>query len=154
MLLRMISNVMLTLHAVFNPRINSYHGDYTSCGNNFKSDCDDDITTKWNTQHIKKNLKIGFKAFLRLVKRTRKKKTLLIFDEKDIITHKTIARGIQFIGNVYCSNLKHVRPTWRKPSLFSMRQFHDGFLYGVEDGHGELTGSFAKPILIHINFLR
>ena len=161
MMVRMILNVMLTLHAVFNPRIHCYLEDQTSCGIAVKSDCNDNITTKWNTQHIKKNLKNWIQSISKIdllssedIERINIKKTLLIFDEKDIITNKTIGRGMQFIGNIDCSNLKHVGPTRRKPSLFSKRQFHDGFLYGVEDGHGEITGSFAKPILIHINLFK
>ena len=149
MLLRMVVNVMLTLHAVLNPRIYCYVGEHTNCGIAVKSDCDDNITTKWNTQHIKRNLKNWIQSISKIdsfsskdFERTNTKKTLLMFDEKDIITNKTIGRGFQFIGNVNCSNLKHVGPTWRKPSLFSMRQFHDGFLYGVEDSKGELTGRY------------
>ena len=154
-MLRMILNVIFTIHAVLNPKTYCYFGDHTSCGIAVKSDCVDNITTKWNTQHIKKNLKHWIQSISTIDSFSSKdfekpeiKKTLLMFDEKDIITNKTIGRGMQFIGNIDCSNLKHVGPTWRKPSLFSMRQFHDGFLYGEEDSRGELTGSFTKLIKI------
>ena len=153
----MILNVMLTLHGVFKPGIYCYSADHTSCGIAVKSDCDDNITTKWNTQHIKKNLKNWIQSISKIdplssedIERTNIKKTLLMFDEKDIITNKTIDRGIQFIGNVNCSNLKHVGPTWRKPSLFSRRQFHDGFLYATEDSNGKLTGRYLM-IFRYIN---
>ena len=157
MLLRMVLNVILTLHTVFNPGIDCNFGDHTNCGIAVKSNCNDDITTKWNTQHIKKNLKNWIQSISKIdsfsfeeIEKTKIKKTLLIFDEKDIITNMTIGRGVQFIGNIDCSNLKHVGPTWRKPSLFSKRQFHDGFLYGVEDSRGELTGRYLM-IFHYIN---
>ena len=72
-----------------------------------------------------------------------------MFDEKHIITNKKIGTGAQFIGNIDCSSLKHVGPTWRKPSMFSMMQFHDGFLYGTEDINGELSGNFSVGNLLY-----
>ena len=64
-----------------------------------------------------------------------------MFDERHIVSNKKIGTGAHFVGNIDCSSLKHVGPTWRKPSMFSMVQFHDGFLYGTDDIDGELSGN-------------
>ena len=39
-----------------------------------------------------------------------------------------------------CSSKRSLGPTWQTAGTTSGRQFHDGFLYGVEDRKGTLTG--------------
>ena len=135
----------MIINGVLNKNAYSEANDLTSCGLPVKSNCDDYITTKWNNKAIGKNLKKWFRSISRPSSQDNGQlyleKTLLMFDERDIITNQKIGRGAQFIGNIDCSSLKHVGPTWRKPSLFSMMQFHDGFLYGIEDVDGELSGN-------------
>ena len=138
--------MIIIICCVSNKSAYSEAKDLFSCGFPVKSNCDDYITTKWNNKAIGKNLKKWFRSISRIsskdIGQPYLTKTLLMFDERDIITNKKIGTGAQFVGNIDCSSLKHVGPTWRKPSLFSMLQFHDGFLYGVEDVDGELSGNF------------
>ena len=144
-MVKSIIPVVIIIYYSFNRRVCCQH--VGNCGWKIKSDCDDNITTKWNHKNIKKNLKNWIESISQVdassdedPERVYLDKTLLTFDEKDIITNEIIGRGVQFIGNIDCSKNKHVGPTWRKPSIFSMRQFHDGFLYGVENKYGKLTG--------------
>ena len=116
-----------------------------ACGVSVESTCMSEVTTKWNTYLISENLKNWFRSVKRINKLVYKeqpfvKKTLLMFEEKDNISGKMIGHGVQYIANRNCSNKKHFGPTWRKTSVFSSNQFHDGFLYGKEDHIGELTG--------------
>ena len=150
MLKTIIAVIVIVFHS-FNRRVYCEHEGY--CGWAIKSDCDDNVTTEWNNKKIQRNLKNWVQSISKVNSSSYEnkeqiylKKTLVTFDEKDIVTNHIIGRGIQYIGNVDCSKNKHVGPTWRKPSIFSMRQFHDGFLYGVEDKYGELTG---KAINLH-----
>ena len=69
-------------------------------------------------------------------------KTLLEFEMKN--EHgNVIENGVQFIANRDCSKDRHIGPTWRKTSNISGSQFNDGFLYGVEDDIGDLTGAYS-----------
>ena len=130
--------------------------DLSSCGLAVKSNCDDYITTKWNSKAIGKNLRKWFRSISRIssedISQPYIKKTLLMFDERYIVSNQKIGTGAQFVGNIDCSSLKHVGPTWRKPSLFSMRQFHDGFLYGTEDIDGELSGNLSQSMRFYESF--
>ena len=67
------------------------------------------------------------------------RKTVLGFEKQDSYG-RTEGDGVQYIAVRDCLNQKHVGPSWRKTSIFSRSQFHDGFLYGIEDEYGELTG--------------
>ena len=69
-------------------------------------------------------------------------------DKQYFYLKKTVQQGynkgegliIQYIANLNCSSKKHFGPTWRKAGVISGIQFHDGFLYGIEDENGTLTG--------------
>ena len=47
---------------------------------------------------------------------------------------------VQYITNVDCQTKMRVGPTWMKPSTYSQNLLHDGFLYGMENENGEMTG--------------
>ena len=140
----------MIIGCVLNKNAYSEAKDLSSCSLPVKSNCDAYITTKWNSKSIGTNLKKWFRSISRIssqdIGQPYLTKTLLMFDERDIITNKKIGTGVQFIGNIDCSSLNRVGPTWRKPSLFSMLQFHDGFLYGVEDVDGELSGNLSQSM--------
>jgi hypothetical protein len=70
------------------------------------------------------------------------RKTVLVFETKNKRGGVT-GEGVRYISNRDCSRKMHVGPTWRKTSTFSNTQFHDGFLYGIEDDNGGLTGRYA-----------
>lgn len=117
----------------------------STCGVSVQTSCTDEVTTKWNKYFIGENLKKWFRSIKRNNALEDKehsflRKTLLMFEEKDNISGKRMGYGVQIIANRNCTNKKHFGPTWRKASMFSANQFHDGFIYGKEDNTGEITG--------------
>ena len=145
--------LIMIIGCALNKNAYSEANDLFSCGWAVKSNCDDYITTKWNSKAIGKNLRNWFRSISRIssedISQPYLRKTLLMFDERNIVSNQKIGTGAQFVGNIDCSSLKHVGPTWRKPSMFSMMQFHDGFLYGTEDIDGELSGNFSVGNLLY-----
>ena len=118
----------------------------SACGVSVQSTCMDEVTTKWNKYFIGENLKKWFRSIKRIITLKDKeysifRKTLLMFEEKDNISGKKMGYGVQFIANRNCTIKKHFGPTWRKTSIFSSNQFHDGFLYGKEDNNEQITGA-------------
>ena len=117
---------------------------HLNCGYSVRSTCPDNITTKWNSDSIHSNLKDWMSSIRKGESNIENQalcstKTIIGFEEKNELG-KHLGYGVQYIARRdYISN-KHVGPTWRKPSLISLRQFNDGFLYGIEDKNGELTG--------------
>ena len=131
---------------------------YAECKNNcgflIRSTCTDDVVTKWNKNSIGGILKkwiTSVKKIRSISDEERKyaflRKRVVEFEMKDEFG-KRIGDGVQYIANMDCSKITPVGPTWRKASLFSSSQFHDGFLYGIEDDDGEMTGMpFSMNIL-------
>ena len=60
-----------------------------------------------------------------------------------------IGGGVYYISNIDCSNQRNVGPKWRKASMFSRKQFDDGFLYSNEDDNGVFTGLCSYTMNIY-----
>ena len=117
------------------------------CGTLVRSTCTDDNTTKWNRAFVEDSLKKWLVSLAKAKSISERekphrflRKTVLEFDKK-AANGKKVGEGVQYIANLDCIEKTHVGPTWRKASTFSHTLFHDGFLYGIEDKNGELTGS-------------
>ena len=120
---------------------------HSNCEKLVRSTCTDDNTTKWNKDSVGENLREWITSIseIRSISETEKEhyflgKTI----SKLSITNKSgkiIGDIVQFIANSDCANKRNIGPTWRKASKFSRTQFDDGFLYGIEDDSGKLTGS-------------
>ena len=68
-------------------------------------------------------------------------KTVIVFEKNKL--GGVTGEGVRYIVNRDCSRKRHIGPTWRKYSPFGNTQFHDGFLYGIEDDNGELKGCYT-----------
>ena len=117
----------------FNPNI--------SCGSLVKSSCSDDETTDWNTNFVGLHLKDWIQSISGIDSLT-KQEAAKFFLPKSLLTFKDNKNNefVKYISNMDCVRNKTKGPVWKKPSIFSSKQFHDGFLYGTEDEAGELTG--------------
>ena len=109
-------------------------------GSFIKTTCPDNVTTKWNKISIGTTLKTWIDSINEITPVIGKehyfrKKAVSMFEDK------WKKDGITYIANMDCTRNQTFGPTWRKPSTFSSTQFQDGFLYGIEDINGELTGS-------------
>ena len=60
--------------------------------------------------------------------------------------NSTIIRGI---SNLDCVAKKTIGVSWQSAGTSSKDQFHDGFLYGVEDDNGTFTGIICMYICIY-----
>ena len=125
----------------------NYSESYPNCGTLTRSTCTDSITTKWYKESVGEHLKNWIKSIskIRSIPEREKenfflRKTVLLFEMKNKRLG-VMAEGVQYIANRDCSKKKHIGPTWRKTSIFSNAQFDDGFLYGIEDSNGDLTGT-------------
>ena len=117
-----------------------------NCGTLARSTCTDDVTTKWNKIMVGSSLKKWMSSLTKIrsmpskdVKQFFLRKKVNDFDIKNKFG-KPVGHGVQYISNRDCSTKKNVGPSWRKTSISSGTIFHDGFLYGREDGKGEFTG--------------
>ena len=122
---------------------------HPNCGTLARSSCTDDITTQWNKYSVGETLRkwiISIGKIRSMPERETKhfflRKTVSKFEIRSK-SGKIIGDFVTSISNRNCSTNKHIGPTWRKPSTYSNTQFHDGFLYGIEDDNGELTGWYA-----------
>ena len=120
-----------------------------NCGTLARSTCSDDVSTKWNKNSVGETLAKWIANIKRISTMPEKekehyflRKTILNFKTKNT-RGKVLGNGVQFIANRDCSRKRHIGPTWRKTSTFSGTQFNDGFLYGVEDDNGDLTGGYV-----------
>ena len=52
------------------------------------------------------------------------------------------SKSLRYIGNLNCLNKTTFGPIWKTPpeAISKTAQYRNGFLYGIEDGHGKLTG--------------
>jgi hypothetical protein len=108
-----------------------------NCGSFVRSTCTDDVTTEWSKHSIGKNLKTWITSISNITPTNPQfyiPKTLYNFQDD------RKKEMVKFIANTDCLKGRPYGPTWRKPSTISSTQFHDGFLYGIEDEMGELTG--------------
>ena len=120
----------------------------SNCGTLSRSTCTDANTTEWNKESVGKSLKKWILSINKIRSMPLKekdtyflRKTVLQFEPTSrLVTSHGTRSGVQYIANKDCTRKRHIGPTWRKMSNVSGTQFHDGFLYGIEDGDGELTG--------------
>ena len=112
-----------------------------SCGILVKSHCSDDETTDWNRNSVGQHIKNWIQSIDGIDSLT-KQEASKFFLPKSLFTFKDNKNNeyIRYIGNTDCIRNKTTGPVWKKPSIFSSKQFQDGFLYGKEDEAGEMTG--------------
>ena len=141
-MIRLISFILpvaiFLIHASVN---NSKYKPNLNCGVLIKSICTDDETTDWNKKSIGHILKSWIQSITKLDVMTEQEsyesflpKLLSTFKDYQKVQH------IQSIANINCHKNTATGPVWKKPSRFSSTQFNDGFLYGVENEAGEMTG--------------
>ena len=145
----LVKSLMTAIAGILIRNLVSYSECQVDCGTLARSTCTDDFTTKWNKDSIGETLAKWITNIrkIRSVSDEEKKhyfltKTVLEFKKKSI-HGKILGDGVQFISNTDCLKKKNIGPTWRKTSIFSGTQFNDGFLYGIEDDNGELTGVYS-----------
>ena len=136
------------IHASIN---NSRYKPNLSCGVLIKSICTDDETTDWNNNLIGHNLKSWIQSIRKLDMLT-EQESYKSFLPKFLSTFKDHQKEqhIQSIANLNCHKNSAAGPVWKKPSIFSYTQFRDGFLYGIENESGEMTG---KSISFRFHYL-
>ena len=118
-----------------------------NCGSLVKSTCTDDVTTKWNRNDVSKRLKTWMKGIVKLT-------SLKKGEQKHFYLSKTVkqtANIVKYIGTMNCTKKTSVGPTWRTAGEISNNQFHDGFLYGVEDESGILRGLLLIRVVYQNN---
>ena len=119
------------------------------CGDLIKSTCHDNITTKWNHKNISNILKEWIESIQRRPESN--KFGMNDFDTSSLIYKKLkkdyVTQKVQYIGNLDCSTKRSIGPIWKTPpnTVTRKSQFHNGFLYGLEDEHARLTGKASKP---------
>ena len=120
---------------------NSKYKPNLKCGVLIKSSCADDKTTDWNKKSIGHSLKSWIQS-IRKVDTLTKQESYKSFLPKFLATFKDHQKfeHVQSIANINCDRNTATGPIWKKPSIFSYKQFYDGFLYGVENEAGEMTG--------------
>ena len=117
-----------------------------NCGTLVKSTCSDDSITSWNRKNVGEHLKDWVQSIQTISPVSGPgenhifiEKTLIWFEgKKDSVMGENTF--IQLIANNLCSERKHFGPLWKKASTFSGTQFHDGFLYGVDNKEEKITG--------------
>ena len=127
------------------------------CGVLIKSTCNDNETGNWNRKNIGDILKTWIRSIDRIGVMTntenkaqtsviRKKMRIDLF-ENDYF-EKEYSQKLTYIGNLDCRNKKSFGPIWKTPTFLAPEtstknlQFHNGFLYGIEDQNGSLTGRY------------
>ena len=113
-----------------------------NCGALTSSTCFDSVTTKWNKKSIGQSLKNWIESLNKIESLTDGYKDHIFMPKniKEFSLKQKVGSGILYIGNLDCSTKKSIGPTWMKPSTYSNDPLHDGFLYGLEDENGEMTG--------------
>ena len=113
-----------------------------NCGSIIRSTCNDIETTKWNRKNITFHLKEWFRSIDTIerglqTQESRKKYFLAKKFRKDFEFPR-----ITYLGNFDCKDKKTTGPVWKTPigTLIKRMQFHNGFLYGLEDKDGKLSG--------------
>ena len=120
------------------------------CGDPIKSTCHDNITTKWNHKNISNILKEWIESIERQSERN--KFGMNNFDTGSSISKKVrkdyMTQNVQYIGNLDCSTKRSIGPIWKTPTNTVTRksQFHNGFLYGLEDENSRLTGKSSNAM--------
>ena len=125
---------------------------HLNCGTLSRSTCRDDVTTKWNQDKVGSSLKKWISSLAKIRSMPERDKKLFFLRKKVLDFEiknkwgKGVADGVKYIANIDCTTKRIVGPTWKKTSISSSTLFQDGFLYGYENGNGEMTGSITKEI--------
>jgi hypothetical protein len=121
-----------------------------------RSTCTDAITTKWNKNFVGETLKQWISSIRKIRSISEKEKesiflskTVLEFATKNKTDGNITGGGAYYISNSDCSKQRNIGPKWRKASIFSNKQFDDGFLYSNEDDNGVFTGLYSYITTIH-----
>ena len=122
-----------------------------------KSSCLDDTTTLWNKKNVANNLKEWIKSIQPIYSPSDKDK-VQFFINKILVQYELKKKSflgeskvVAIIKNSRCNNNKHFGPIWKKASMFSGSQFHDGFLYEIQNADGELIGKYKISHIINIS---
>ena len=112
-----------------------------NCGSFVHSSCEDSLSVEWN----KKNIGMELKSWIKSIKK-------LTSEEIQNNAHSTSRKGIweakgwdnstiiRGISNLDCVAKKTVGVSWQSAGTSSKDQFHDGFLYGIKNEKGSMTG--------------
>ena len=112
------------------------------CGVLVKSTCNDKETTTWNRKNISQNLKEWIRSLIRIREMTDTVSKNFFLRKK--LRKDYASQRVTYISNMNCLNKTSIRPIWKTPgnldTLNRKLQFDNGFLYGIEDKDGKLTG--------------
>ena len=126
------------------------------CGAVVRSTCTDDFTTEWNSKNIGKNLKMWMNK-MESIKQITTPELKYYYLSKSFYTEpKRMHKGepqviVNYIGNKNCATGKTTGPVWKVAALkpHARDQFHDGFLYDLEDDNGTFTGIICMYICVY-----
>ena len=128
-----------------------------NCGILVKSNCLDDNTTLWNKNNVGNNIKDWIQS-IQPIHSPMDKDQIQFFIRKILIQYELRKKSflgeskvVAIIANSRCNKTKHFGPIWKKASMFSGTQFHDGFLYGIQNAEGELIGKYEMSFIIKSN---
>ena len=150
MLVVLSSSLLLSIYSSF---VSGNNGNVDNCGVLVKSSCSDNLTTKWNKNNIGMELKLWIKGIQIVTSVEEGDKQN--FNLRKIVFQENESKMIRDIINLNCLiNKSTVGPIWQTAGTASNDQFHDGFLYGMEDKTGSITGfSFNTFTMIWFNLL-
>ena len=100
----------------------------------------------WNRRNISDTLKTWIRSIDRIgvMTNTENKAQTSVIRKK--MRKDYASQKLTYIGNLNCTNRKSFGPIWKTPTTLGPKtltnnlQFHNGFLYGIEDQNGSLTG--------------
>ena len=112
------------------------------CGTLVRSTCSDNVTTKWNKISVGHTLKHWIKSLAKITSKHGYNKEHIFLSKKmnQFRLKDNTGYGVHYIANFDCKTQRSIGPTWLKPSIYSADPLNDGFLYGIEDENGEMTG--------------
>ena len=116
------------------------------CGTLVRSTCSDNLTTKWNKMSVGHTLKHWIKSLAKITMKHGYNKEHIFLNKKmkQFRIKDNTRSGIHYIANFDCETQRSIGPTWMKPSIYSTDPLNDGFLYGIEDENGEMTGDLIR----------
>ena len=112
-----------------------------NCGKLVTSTCSDDSVTTWNTHNVGGNLKNWIRS-IQQVSSSSKRHKWDLFVQKPL--HNSELSSVQFMTSNRCKKQRPVGPLWKKASMFSGTQFHDGYLYTEKNDVGNMTGNYIS----------
>ena len=112
-----------------------------NCGKLVESTCSDDSATTWNTHNVGGNLKNWIRSIQEVSSSSKRHKWDLIVQKP---LHDSELSSVQFMTNNRCKKQSPIGPLWKKASMFSGTQFHDGYLYTEKNDEGNMTGNYIS----------